>query len=452
MSADSVEQQDEGLALLSIFDPEEFVRNEPKSSGEFRLRAELPAHFTVSFKQGERLSQYEVLSLPPLCLSFELPEDYPSCSAPSFTLRCSWLTPMQLSSLGEQLAQLYQSTRGEVVLFSWAQFLKYESLGFLGISDSLDINQSTSHLDTSANANSNEGASSVAVLDDNICLSLSPGQALLSCLLVHDAEQRERAFSREQFACGVCFESWLGSKCQQVAGCGHIFCRSCLAEFCKVQIESGNVREVTCVQAECKSTLTPAQVRTLVGEELFSRYDRLLLQYTLDSMPDVVYCPRPSCASAVLSSGSMAQCSACSLAFCLLCQRTYHGTGACPTAVQRPRPTVVQDGDLAEIPDTLEGRRALWEDYSSASKPRRNLLEERYGRETMVGFLSSCLSLDWIDVNSKNCPHCFIRIQKDGGCNHMTCSRCRRHFCWKCLTLSPAPDHFRETCPLYLYP
>ncbi len=34
------------------------------------------------------------------------------------------------------------------------------------------------------------------------------------------------------------------------------------------------------------------QVKELVTPELFARYDRLLLQSSLDTMSDVLYCPR----------------------------------------------------------------------------------------------------------------------------------------------------------------
>ena len=34
--------------------------------------------------------------------------------------------------------------------------------------------------------------------------------------------------------------------------------------------------------------------------------------------------------------------------------------------------------------------------------------------------------------NQKLCPTCKTIIFKDGGCNHMTCGRCRQDFCWLC--------------------
>ncbi|KAK7939301.1 hypothetical protein WMY93_002627 [Mugilogobius chulae] len=442
----------------AIFDSEEFVRNETKFSGEFRLDVELPAHFTVSLKQDDALSQYEISSLPPLCLTFDLPENYPSCSPPNFTLSCSWLTPKELSSLTAQLKDLYQAAGGEVVLFSWAQFLKYETLNFLGITDVLEIlsnrdtteNNKSTNLEISADndltleenksntasstseAASSGGASNVARLEAEIPLSLTSGQVLMSQLLIHDAAQKEKA--------------WLGSDCVQLIDCGHIFCRTCLAEFCKVQIESGNVRDVTCAQTDCKSAPTPAQVRSLVGEELFSRYDRLLLQSTLDSMHDVVYCPRPSCASAVLSdsSTSMALCTACSFAFCVLCNKTYHGTEACYS--EEPVEQRVEKEDYAELPTTQEGRFRLWQDYIAGSKERQKVLTNRYSRRKMRLFLKSFSVDEWVKANCKSCPHCFTSIEKNGGCNHMTCSRCRQHFCWNCLAKSPLSDHISNCC------
>ncbi|GMM33221.1 E3 ubiquitin-protein ligase [Saccharomycopsis crataegensis] len=39
---------------------------------------------------------------------------------------------------------------------------------------------------------------------------------------------------------------------------------------------------------------------------------------------------------------------------------------------------------------------------------------------------------NWINLNTKQCTKCENPIEKNGGCNHMTCSKCGFEFCWIC--------------------
>eukprot|EP00635_Sarcinochrysidales_sp_CCMP3193_P011834 CAMPEP_0118905578 /NCGR_PEP_ID=MMETSP1166-20130328/9514_1 /TAXON_ID=1104430 /ORGANISM="Chrysoreinhardia sp, Strain CCMP3193" /LENGTH=655 /DNA_ID=CAMNT_0006844849 /DNA_START=310 /DNA_END=2277 /DNA_ORIENTATION=+ len=40
---------------------------------------------------------------------------------------------------------------------------------------------------------------------------------------------------------------------------------------------------------------------------------------------------------------------------------------------------------------------------------------------------------NWILANTKRCPKCQTRIEKNQGCNHMSCSQCKHEFCWMCM-------------------
>ncbi|CEP64169.1 E3 ubiquitin-protein ligase HEL1 LALA0_S10e03994g [Lachancea lanzarotensis] len=43
-----------------------------------------------------------------------------------------------------------------------------------------------------------------------------------------------------------------------------------------------------------------------------------------------------------------------------------------------------------------------------------------------------CANLNWVLKNTKECPKCGVNIEKNGGCNHMTCQSCGYQFCWIC--------------------
>lgn len=61
MSADRQEQEDELLALHSIFGSDEFLRDESKFAGELRVCVELPATFSVSLKEGKQAERGNIM-------------------------------------------------------------------------------------------------------------------------------------------------------------------------------------------------------------------------------------------------------------------------------------------------------------------------------------------------------------------------------------------------------
>jgi len=50
------------------------------------------------------------------------------------------------------------------------------------------------------------------------------------------------------------------------------------------------------------------------------------------------------------------------------------------------------------------------------------------------GLLEEILTSERIEsLNTQHCPNCHVRIEKNGGCSHMHCSRCDHHFTWESI-------------------
>lgn len=59
-----------------------------------------------------------------------------------------------------------------------------------------------------------------------------------------------------------------------------------------MHVKEGSLFQLVCPGTKCKASIPPYVLKKLLTEEEFERWDRLLLQKTLDSMSDVVYCPK----------------------------------------------------------------------------------------------------------------------------------------------------------------
>ncbi|XP_059382898.1 E3 ubiquitin-protein ligase RNF14-like isoform X2 [Carassius carassius] len=422
MSTDQEAQEDELLALASIYDEKEFCRAESAKEGEIHLCLELPPNFRLLVK-GHNSTEYHLSFLGPLVLSFRFPANYPSASAPVFALSSNWLTRVQITALCRRLDELWEENQGNVILFTWMQFLKEETLDFLGIQSPLEIQSIESESGLKKAADVSREKCKVQDLDPRAVQEVDARTDILSQLLDFDEAQNQKVFDGKVFCCGICYSEKLGSESLLFKECQHVYCKPCMKEYFQIQIRDGKVQCLTCPEPKCVSMATPSQVKLLVGKDEFARYDRLLLQSSLDLMKDVVYCPRMSCCMAVMvePDSNMGICPACKYPFCTLCKRSYHGLNHCiPT-------------------DDLRG---MHDEYNSASEEWRKI-EEKQGIQRVFDSLSE----DWVKVNCKQCPCCGTNIEKNKGCNKMTCSKCHGYFCWICLTALCRKDpysHYKD--------
>uniref|UniRef100_A0A0A9XDL8 RBR-type E3 ubiquitin transferase n=1 Tax=Lygus hesperus TaxID=30085 RepID=A0A0A9XDL8_LYGHE len=433
--SDEEDQADEVLALQSIYNGEEFSCVEAEDglkSGKFHAFLSLPAGFHITFKTYSNGSPSSVVipleHLPPITLSFKLPKNYPSESSPEFELSCPWLTVTKLLKLCEKLEALWNEWKGSVILYTWTNFLKEESMDFIGVTDVLDITRrhlmelrrSGKLVDTKRNNNKRQRPLREAVarppFDPRVVippLSLPLHQFLES----YNDDRSKTTFLRNIYHCSICFQETAGSNCLQFHPCSHVYCKQCMEQYFTTRIKDAMVSSMPCPYEKCTSEANPHQVKDAVGALLFNKYDSMLLSVTLDKMDDITYCPRTSCGSPVMreKDEKMAACPACRYVFCVFCRRAYHGVEFCRMK-------------------SVEMKKIVQE-YQEGDAAVKSRLEKRYGAAQIRRFINDMLSDDWIQTNSKNCPNCEASIEKSDGCNKMVCGKCQAFFCWLCLAV-----------------
>mmetsp|Transcript_12344 Transcript_12344/g.13658 ORF Transcript_12344/g.13658 Transcript_12344/m.13658 type:complete len:491 (+) Transcript_12344:30-1502(+) len=188
----------------------------------------------------------------------------------------------------------------------------------------------------------------------------------------------------ETIECPICIDD-VKMEDAYMFDCGHSYCRECLDMYVKEKINQNDVLDLCCPHPECDSEIPHNHLKELVDTETFDRYDELALKAALNRDPNCRWCP--SCGDAIIGDPQYRRlrCYSCSHEFCFECNEDFH-VGTC-------------------------------EDFQKW-KVENGLVDEKY--------------VEWADENTRKCPKCKSRIQKNSGCNHMTCGNCNYQFCWLC--------------------
>jgi E3 ubiquitin-protein ligase RNF14 len=380
------------------------------------------------------LDDHELSHLPPLSLRITLPEDYPATKPPIVSVSVSpqWLGVPAVKRLQDDCARLWEEIGKDQVLYTYIDHVQQEAEQAFGLA----------------------GETSVSMPSD-----------LKLALLDFDLKTKRERFEKETFDCGICLEPKKGVSCHKMLQCGHVFCVPCLQDYYNNCITEGDVDNVKCLDPSCGKdepartgpggrplkrrkrdrTLNPSELLQIpIDQEQVQRYVKLKRKKRLESDKNTVYCPRQWCQGAARSqkhpkptdpmdesedtdeseseegqkkaaidretlpmAERLAICEDCDFAFCVVCQKSWHGENA------RCSPRRQQELN--------EEERATAEYFQKFSTP---------------------------------CPTCNAPAQKTMGCNHMTCFKCKTHFCYLCASyLMPENPyrHYNDTSsPCYM--
>ncbi|PPQ92982.1 hypothetical protein CVT25_000183 [Psilocybe cyanescens] len=245
----------------------------------------------------------------------------------------------------------------------------------------------------------------------------------------------------EAFVCQICFNDAPDLQTLSLS-CEHAFCTECWTDYIVSKIRDESEHSIRCMAEGCalvapdhfiRDVLIPepgAPVGDPAKEELnsktWSRLQELFARHFVGCNSSLKYCPYPSCTNTV----------------------------SCPSAASKSSLTTI-------VPTVSCGARGIGGSAQDVSQSQHFSLglqgkEHKFcfgcdiegdHRPVICGvakmWLRKCRddseTANWIKSNTKECSACQSTIEKNGGCNHMTCKKCKHEFCWVCM--GPWSEH-----------
>ena len=199
---------------------------------------------------------------------------------------------------------------------------------------------------------------------------------------------------RSDSSCPICFSS-LNEHETFSLSCNHKFCINCIRSYLEVNIKDGKVLEIPCPSPRCPTPFSAEEIEAHTSADILSKYENFLENYRVNMDKNLRWCSAPNCPYFMKGSRAHAHiiCK-CGFHMCFKCGEAWH-SGSCESHI---------DGEY-----------------------------RRWARGKKL----------------QRCRKCRIVVEKDEGCNHITCTICSYQWCWIC-GMTYSDSHFDSTffgCP-----
>ena len=205
-------------------------------------------------------------------------------------------------------------------------------------------------------------------------------------ILENTKDKIELKLNEEKKECEICNEIFQVNEFNKLEKCGHSFCSSCWYDALSVSIK--------CLNYNCPEKLSDSFIINILKDDndLLKIYKKYKLELEIIENPNKKLCPYPNCDSYLELKDIHNKDVSClnNHMFCFLCLKKPHGNLPC------------NEKDL---------------DKSVREYAKNNFV--------------------------KKCPKCNIIIEKNKGCNHITCTKCGYQWCWLCNE-EYNENHFNE--------
>jgi len=287
--------------------------------------------------------------------------------------------------------------------------------------------------------------------------------------------------------CSICGDTFYINQFHFVDNCAHLFCLSCYSSYLEIKINEGET-DIKCMAINCNELLTYNDIIKVISEnqELSTKYERFLLKKTFEDQVIVTKYKKKILRK---TDGSLVPIGINGEPLKQKKKPTkFYNKSSDSSDSDDSDASISSDSDFDNNSD--ENYIEDFEEYIIQTKiivcPKcSNFMEiefdEKRKKEKMGGHVVRCsnsackyvwcsyckvshnestcdtyLQLlkaqnfdEWREIKGdliRDCPNCNWVIEKNQGCNHMTCQKCKKGFCWVCGYLQMSGDWSHKKC------
>lgn len=258
-----------------------------------------------------------------------------------------------------------------------------------------------------------------------------------------------------------------------ILNCQHKFCKDCIVSYLEEEIKNSRVDPIKCPQNKClKSeqdisyTFTDDVIKSLVSPEYYEKYLDFKLKLYIEKDKNLTFCPIPNCKGYARLEGIKANKTKDSVMnynkventdsnYNINNSRNYYNYYNFEN--HNEKDLLLNKNENGNIilnvsNDNNNKYNNNTSNYNTIDLEKVKLVcinnhEFCYKCKSKWEYNHDCeKDVDFIkyfneNENIKKCPRCKNYIEKNRGCNHMTCIICKYEFCWLCMR-ECLPDHF----------
>ncbi|KAM9976232.1 hypothetical protein ACTFIR_010073 [Dictyostelium discoideum] len=231
--------------------------------------------------------------------------------------------------------------------------------------------------------------------------------------------QEENAADIADIECSICYCEYSPKDEMMIELiCGHRFCKDCMNNYFKISIQDGNgaMNQIKCPQTQClNNCIDEVTIETILIENNGKKDNNQI--YLNNFIKDVIY-SRPN-------------------------------TFKCPE-LNCNRLLLLDRDNSNNRNNRINNINNNYCYYSPYVQCNDNHMFCLYCKQPGLHWPLACnksvnlhnelLNYSWIINNTTICKRCKYPIEKNGGCNHVTCSRCYFQFCYVC-----GEDYFKHS-------